>query len=180
SFIRSWSGFATPPGSSSASYSFGSASRASLSTGNRSALSRWWNPWISPFLIEISSTCAPAFSTAARGCTYSLISTPSVARIATFLPRSGLSFMATSCWSFAPAGRRRRLRFPPAVRGKRGWDAGRREPATGAQVRREWERDEPELRWAAAHETVAAREWIAARERLAAHEGVVAAGGVGA
>ncbi len=51
-------------------------------------MSRWLKPWIGSGLIERMSTVAPAASSASRGLVNSTCSTPSVARIATFLPSS--------------------------------------------------------------------------------------------
>src|SRR3954465_15547462 len=56
-----------------------------------SALSRWLNIWTSSFSGAISSTVAPASSSAWRGFSYSTCSTPSFAvRMAIFLPCSSL------------------------------------------------------------------------------------------
>jgi hypothetical protein len=49
-----------------------------------------------PSLMEIRSTVPPAFSTASRGRMYSIASTPSAARKATFLSRSGVAIAVTS------------------------------------------------------------------------------------
>jgi hypothetical protein len=83
---RRKSPLATPPGMSSPSYSSTLTSSSVLSTFSLSPWSRWSKPWISPASSETSSVCAPASSSALRGSVSSTCSTPSVARIAIFLP----------------------------------------------------------------------------------------------
>src|SRR3954465_14215196 len=56
----------------------------------------WFIAWISPSSIESSSVSAPAFSTASRGFSSSTCSTPSAARIATFLPFSSSAIQSSS------------------------------------------------------------------------------------
>src|SRR4029453_4237543 len=86
--LRRKSGLATPPGSTSPSYSSALASATALSTGKVSPLSRWLKPWISPGSSDTRCAVAPACSTALRGSVYSICSTPSVARTAMVLPCS--------------------------------------------------------------------------------------------
>src|SRR3954464_10815902 len=64
------------------------ASETFLSTGSLSPWSMWLKAWISPVSRPRSSVLAPASSSALRGSVSSTCSTPSVARIAIFLPSS--------------------------------------------------------------------------------------------
>ena len=89
SSVRRKSGLATPPGSTSPSYSAASASATVRSTVNVSALSRWLNACTSPESVESSSGVPPASSTAFHGSVSSTCSMPSGAtRKATRLPES--------------------------------------------------------------------------------------------
>src|SRR5215208_6146127 len=105
SSIRRKSGFATPPGSTSPSYSEGSASATVRSTVKVSPLSRWLKAWISPESVESSSGEPPAASTAFQGSVSSTCSVPSGATTkATRLPCS-----LSDAMGIAPLG----LGFPP-------------------------------------------------------------------
>ena len=84
--VRSLSGFITPPGNRSASYSSGFALSSDRSTGTSSPQSLNFQPRIEPVLGAMTTVFAPAASSALRGSVSSDCSKPSVARIATRLP----------------------------------------------------------------------------------------------
>ena len=88
--MRSASGLATPPGSTSASYASASALSTVSSTGNVSALSRWLKACTSPASVLTSRGVPPASCTAFHGSVSSTCSMPSGAtRKATVLPAGG-------------------------------------------------------------------------------------------
>src|SRR3954454_25075871 len=87
--VRSWSGLATPPGSTRPSYDATSALSTVSSTGKVSALSRWLNACTFPVSGATSLGVPPAASTAFHGSVSSTCSMPSVAtRNAIVLPLS--------------------------------------------------------------------------------------------
>src|SRR3954452_16128409 len=88
-FIRSWSGLATPPGSTRPSYVDTSAESTVSSTSNVPALSKWLNACTLPLSNETRRGVPPACSTAFHGSVSSTCSMPSVAtRNAIVLPLS--------------------------------------------------------------------------------------------
>src|SRR3954454_6155878 len=101
SSMRRKSGFATPPGSTSASYWEASGSSTVWATGEVSALSRGLRAWTWPASVEISSGVPPASSTAFHGSVSSTCSMPSGAtrnatRFPSSLPAMSISFRSLS------------------------------------------------------------------------------------
>src|SRR4051794_25173704 len=104
--VRSWSGFATPPGSTSPSYDATSALSTVSSTENVSALSRRLYACTFPDSGATSLGVPPACSTAFHGSVSSTCSIPSVAtRNAIVLPLSVVSAIPSAL----PPSRRRKL-----------------------------------------------------------------------
>src|SRR5581483_1242321 len=92
SSMRSWSGLATPPGSTMPSKSFTVTSLAARRASNVSPLSRWLKACTLPAFGATSSGVPPASSTAFHGSVSSTCSTPSLAtRNAIFLPCNSLA-----------------------------------------------------------------------------------------
>src|SRR5690606_9477733 len=97
SFIRSLSGFITPPGNTRASYAFGSACSSGTSTAISSPHSVKFQPLTAPLAGETTSVSAPASCSALRGSVSSTCSKPFSTSIATRLPCSGLSMGIPPC-----------------------------------------------------------------------------------
>ena len=129
--VRSWSGFATPPGRTRPSYSLASTSPTGRSTSKVSPLSRWLKAWTSPASGASSSASAPASRTARSGSVSSTCSTPSLAvKKAIFFPcrrsdiRCPFSVSGYSAHPSATPGSRWQTTRPAPQRGAAGVRSG--------------------------------------------------------
>src|SRR5579884_440724 len=136
--VRSWSGFATPPGSTRPSKEAGSALCSGSSTGNVWPLSRWLKACTSPGSGATSTGVPPACSTACQGSVSSACSAPSLlTRNATRRPVSCPAMVSPArwvgCWLLVAFHAGGGLKRPATA----GCPAGLPRPVGGGHRRRE-------------------------------------------